>query len=121
MASPSETATGCGCLVVLFVVSMVAWESCSSKTETKPSAPLEIVSNSAWDASVWQVKDYLRANVRDPDSLQFAEWSAIVKKGDGFYVRCKYRAKNGFGGYEVLNQIFFLDGSGKVVKVVDTG
>ena len=57
--------------------------------------------------------------VRDPDSYESIEWSEVKRKDDGFYVRHKYRAKNGFGGYVVTNQLFHLDFSGNVVDVKD--
>ena len=44
---------------------------------------------------------------------------SVKRKDDGFYVRHKYRAKNGFGGYVVANQLFHLDFSGNVVDVKD--
>ena len=34
----------------------------------------EAVYNDGWDGSVQQVKDYLKGNLKDPDSLQFIEW-----------------------------------------------
>ena len=80
----------------------------------------EVVSNSSWDASVFQVKDYLKKNLRDPKSTEYDEWSKVNKKEDGtFWVRCKYRSKNGFGGMVVANQIFYLDAEGNVTSVRD--
>lgn len=78
------------------------------------------VKNSAWDGSVKQVKEYLKYNyLRDPDSYESIEWSEVKRKDDGYYVRHKYRAKNGFGGYVVANQLFHLDFSGNVVDIKD--
>lgn len=78
------------------------------------------VKNSGWDGSVKQVKEYLKYSyLRDPDSYESIEWSEVKRKDDGFYVRHKYRAKNGFGGYVVANQLFHLDFSGNVVDVKD--
>lgn len=62
------------------------------------------------------VKNYLRNTLRDPDSYQDIEWSQIGENAAGsLYVRHKYRAKNGFGGYVVENKIFYLDKQGNVV------
>lgn len=78
------------------------------------------VKNSGWDGSVKQVKDYLKYSyLRDPDSYESIEWSEVKRKDDGFYVRHKYRAENGFGGSVVANQLFHLDFSGNVVDVKD--
>lgn len=78
------------------------------------------VKNNHWDGGVKQVKEYLKYNyLRDPDSYESIEWSEVKRKDDGYYVRHKYRAKNGFGGYVVANQLFHLDFSGNVVDVKD--
>lgn len=74
----------------------------------------EIVKNDSWDASVSQVKGYLKANVNDPNSLEFVEWSQAIKQGDGFIVRCKYRGKNGFGALVLEEKLFYMDKTGAV-------
>ena len=82
----------------------------------KPKAE---VKNNKWNGGVKQVEDYLENTLRDPDSYESIEWSEVKQKDDGYYVRHKYRAKNGFGGYVVANQLFHLDFSGNVVDVKD--
>lgn len=78
----------------------------------------EVVYNSSWDGSVKQVKDYLKKNLKDPDSYESIEWSDVVKQSDGtFRVRHKYRAKNSFGGYVIENQLFVLDNNGNVIDI----
>lgn len=68
--------------------------------------------NSAWNAAVTPVCDFLRANLKDPDSVKYAEWSPVSLASYGgqkcWAVRCKYRAKNSFGGYVLSNQIFYI-------------
>ena len=95
-------------------------ESNSSRYSTRGNDTYVEVKNSAWDGSVKQVKEYLKSYyLRDPDSYESIEWSEVKRKEDGYYVRHKYRAKNGFGGYVVANQLFHLDFSGNVVDVKD--
>lgn len=77
------------------------------------------VKNNKWNGGVKQVEDYLECTLRAPDSYESIEWSEVKEKADGYYVRHKYRAKNGFGGYVVTNQLFHLDFSGNVVDVKD--
>ena len=77
------------------------------------------VKNNKWNGGVKQVEDYLERTLRDPDSYESIEWSEVKEKADGYYVRHKYRAKNGFGGYVVANQLFHLDFGGNVVDVKD--
>ncbi len=77
------------------------------------------VVQSAWDGSVSQVKQWLMDNAKDPDSLQFIEWSPVETLPSGFAVRVKYRAKNSFGGYVVENKLFIMDSSGVVLGSKD--
>jgi len=84
----------------------------------------DLVKNSSYDGSVYQVEDYLKDEyLKDPDSYQGIEWSKVQKDNSNslykYYVRHKYRAKNGFGGYAVEEKIFYLDQSGNVVSVTD--
>ena len=85
------------------------------------SVSVPVVSNSQWDGSVKQVKQWLNRNLKDPDSLQIIEWSPVYKSDDVYYVRVKYRAKNSFGGYTVSNFIFTLDSHGTIVDYTDWG
>ena len=68
--------------------------------------------NSEWDTAVKPVVDFLKANLKDPDSLEFVEWSQVSLqeyKGEKYWaVRVKYRAKNSFGGYVVEEKIAFM-------------
>lgn len=75
------------------------------------------VTNSSYDASVSQVIDYLKKNLKDPKSYDGIEWSKVKEETDGYSVYHKYRAKNSFGGYAIETQIFYLDFSGNVVRV----
>lgn len=78
------------------------------------------VANNAWNSGVYQVKSYLKRNLKDPGSLDVIEWSPVAKRSDGGYqVRCKYRAKNSFGGYVISNQVFVMDSNGNVLTVYD--
>lgn len=76
------------------------------------------VENSSWDGSVYQVKEYLKRELKDPDSYESIEWTDVQNTDDGYTVRHKYRAKNSFGGYVIENQTFFLDYGGNVTNVV---
>lgn len=79
-------------------------------------AYLHEVSNSPWDGSVRQVEQYLKNNLKDPDSYQSIAWDKVSKMPNGTYVvRHKFRAKNSFGGFSVEDKLFFLDANGNVV------
>ena len=94
-------------------------EYIKSESSHKIIAPTASVKNNKWNGGVKQVEDYLERTLRDPDSYESIEWSEVKTKDDGYYVRHKYRAKNGFGGMVVTNQLFHLDFSGNVVDVKD--
>jgi hypothetical protein len=123
---------GVGCLLVIALLVVIGSFSSggssgsssparsNSSSNTSISRPAEMVINSAWDGSVSQVKTWLKANLKDPKSLECIEWSKVSKQSDGGYmVRVKYRAKNGFGGYVVENKVFFLDSTGTVLYNID--
>ena len=96
------------------------YESKRAESESYTTYSSVEVKNNLYDGGVKQVKEYLKYNyLRDPDSYESIEWSEVKRKDDGYYVRHKYRAKNGFGGYVVANQLFHLDFNGKVVDVKD--
>lgn len=89
----------------------------AQKASPKPKAPPPPkVQNSAWDGGVWQVEDWLEDRLKDPDSVDYIDWSPVVKVGDGYAVRCKYRAKNSYGGYVIAEQYFRMDADGNVVS-----
>ncbi|SEA19318.1 hypothetical protein SAMN04487851_103146 [Prevotella sp. tc2-28] len=91
----------------------------TSSYSSPTTIPTAEVKNNKWNGGVKQVEDYLERTLRDPDSYESIEWSEVKRKEDGFYVRHKYKAKNGFGGNVVTNQLFHLDFSGNVIDVKD--
>lgn len=96
-----------------------AYRSKQSESYSSSPTPTATVKNNKWNGGVKQVEEYLERTLRDPDSYECIEWSEVRQKDDGYYVRHKYRAKNGFGSYVVTNQLFHLDFSGNVVDVKD--
>ena len=83
------------------------------------STPQYDIQNSPWDGSVWQVKKYLKSSLKDPKSYEGIEWSGVIKDGETYKVRHKYRAKNSFGGYVVEEYIFVLNKYGDVIDVME--
>jgi len=106
-------------IVAAFVFGTSAWMKSADPPKASPAKSLETVYNSAFDGSVRQVEQYLKRNLKDPDSLQAMEWSPVRKNGSGFVVSVRYRAKNSFGGYIVTAQEFHLDSAGGIVQVLD--
>ena len=83
---------------------------------TDPNSISTPIENSEWDGSVAQVKQYLKRNLKDPDSYEGIEWSKVTKVGNQYKVRHKYRAKNSFGGYVIEEFIFTLNEDGNVIS-----
>ena len=57
---------------------------------------------SAYDNSHNRLKDYVKSNLKDPESFKH-EGTQYWDKGDHLIILMKYRAKNSFGGYVVGN------------------
>lgn len=114
MSDPTETVVGCGCLTAVVAVFFVATVCIEMMPGTSHSPTTTVPANSSWDGGVAEVKRWLKANARDPDSIEFIEWGEVRSSGSGYEVRCKYRAKNGFGAYTVETTIFHMDSHGKV-------
>lgn len=91
-------------------------EEVRQKLEEEKNLPK--IQNSPWDGSVYQVENYLKKNLKDPESYEGIEWSSVIEKDGNYQVRHKYRAKNSFGGYVIENCIFTLSKDGTVIDVV---
>lgn len=70
------------------------------------------------NGSVWQVEEYLKRNLKDPDSYESIEWGTVTRNDNGYLVRHKYRAKNSFGGYVIESINFQLNTQGNVVQTL---
>ena len=92
-------------MIVISVI-YVVFDDGSSSFDENP------VTNSGLDASVYQVEQFLDDNLNDPDS-------SMTPTKNGYYVRHKYRARNGFGGMNIENKIFYLDKDGNVTGYTD--
>ena len=106
-----------GCLTWIIVsIAVAAIIGYCSPDSTESRSDEDVVYNSVIDASVWQVKKFLKEELlKDPGSYEGIEWSAVNKESDGTYwVRHEFRAKNSFGGYVVYNMIFYLNSDGNV-------
>jgi hypothetical protein len=94
--------------------------------DLRPTAPPSVavqsaaeVVNSSWDGSVKQVKRWLEENANDPRSIEYISWGSVHKEPGGYWVQCKFRAKNGFGALIIQGMEFHLDNAGNVVKTLN--
>lgn len=74
---------------------------------------------SSYDGSVFQVENFIKGNIKDPDSYQSIKWNKLIKSPEGYEIGHKFRAKNGFGGYDIAYWGFTLDTNGTVIQVID--
>lgn len=94
-----------------------SWSVSTSPPKTSKNS---LVYNSYLDGSVHQVESWLRQNLKDPESLEIIEWYKVVDRKDGsFSVVVEYRARNGFGGFNVEKMKFYLDSGGKITDYSD--
>ena len=81
--------------------------------------------NSDWDGAVEPVTDFLKSHLKDPYSVKYEEWSPVeLYEYEGMQywaVRCKYRAKNSFGAYNLYHQVFLIqdDQVWEVIPYID--
>lgn len=78
-----------------------------------------IVTNSKWDGSVSQVAKYLKTNLNDPHSYESIQWSKVIDTNNEYIVAHQYRAKNRFGAFIVVKQIFHISKKGEIIKIDD--
>jgi hypothetical protein len=73
---------------------------------------------SAWDGITPEANEWLKQNLRDYESMELMECSVIVEYGDDAWAqRVKYRARNGFGGMNIEQQLFVIK-NGQVLQVI---
>lgn len=65
-----------------------------------------------WTGGTVAVQRYLKANLKDPGSVEYLGWGApaiVDREGEPYWkVRVRYRAKNSFGAQVVESQTFYL-------------
>lgn len=94
-------------------------QAAREKARAEARANRPAVRNSKWDGGVRQVEDYLERHLKDPDSVEYIEWSPVAEIPEGFQVRVKYRAKNSYGGYVIEEKLFRLTSEGQITSVTD--
>lgn len=62
-----------------------------------------------WDNGVPIVKRYIESIANDPDSIKYENWWPVMySEKDGWFVKCDWRAKNGFGVYVRSVDVFYI-------------
>ena len=108
-------------LTILAVIGLIVVSVLVAGAFSDSKEPVAVVHNDVLDASVRQVKQFLKKNLDDPESYDGVEWSPVSQNPHTkwFIVRHKYRAKNQYGATQIYNQIFTLDSLGTVISISD--
>jgi hypothetical protein len=98
--------------VAVIAVSVAYLGGCTESKEEKAQSDAQTVAKKAedkrkgfhclsgWDGSHRATVNYVKENLRDPDSYQHIKTSITPVDKDGNHMLImQYRAKNGFGGY----------------------
>ena len=64
---------------------------------------------SSWDGTAYCIKDYLKVNLHDPQSLKIQDTYEFMQAGEDYLQRISYRAKNAFGAYIYTDKVFFME------------
>ncbi len=116
--SMSEYVSFCFVMCAVLAFLSFIFMSCSDDT-SKQKSSRDIVYNNMLDGSVGQVKTWCEENLEDSGSLEFFRWGLVKQTENGFMVRSKYRFRNSSGEYVFADQIFYMDVTGKIIKVLD--
>lgn len=67
------------------------------------------------------VEHYLQQKLRDPDSLKDVAFSDATPTGktNEFMIAVRYRAKNGFGGYAVAENVFLINTNKLTITLIE--
>lgn len=63
--------------------------------------------NSA-DGSVKMIEEFVKANAKNPETIEFLEWSDVSSEQGYWKVRCKYRGISSFGAAVTTNAWFYI-------------
>lgn len=120
MTTLAMLAVGIGVIVAIAVIGYDHGKrSESARPRLEDSRPASAIQPSAWDGSVAQVKNWIRARAKDPTSVKYHEWKNVTKDGKHITtVDCTMT--NGFGGPSRSRLMFLLDaGSGAIEEIAD--
>lgn len=111
---------GIGCLVffVLLLMIMVSVGQNENQKETERLMNTPLYENTEYVQTM--AGDLIKKRLRDPDSYQFVDMQEqeTTKQGEKLFV-ITYRAKNGFGGYNVGQAMFSCDKDNLTIIALD--
>lgn len=105
---------GCaGCLMAIgaffvIIIFILGIGQTLNEQETKEAANEPLYENTEYVESL--AEDLIKQRLKDPDSYQFIDMNEMQtsKQGEKLFI-VKYRAKNGFGGYNICQAMFSCD------------
>lgn len=105
---------GCSsCLIAIGVVFISLMFLISNGQERNEREAEEIASKPLYESTEYVevlAEDLIKKRLKDPDSYEFIDMNEVPSsKDDEKLFIVKYRAKNGFGGYNVCQALFSCD------------
>lgn len=105
---------GCsGCLIATGVVLFVFMILAAIGQDINNREAKEIASKPLYESTEYVqalAEDMIKKRLKDPDSYEFIDMNEVpTSKDDEKLFIVKYRAKNGFGGYNVCQTLFSCD------------
>ncbi len=98
---------GCGVIIGIIILLLICGKFLPSSTSPEDNAKYGAMA-------------YLKDNLKDPDSLKIDYDSVNVAQPDPqkneYVVYFQYRAKNGFGAYDLYVAKFVTDSDGHVIR-----
>lgn len=82
------------------LIAQQAAEATSQQLDNEKNEEFKDKCLSKWNGACPALQDLVKDNLRDPDSYKHIETNCI-NMGDYVLVTMKYKAKNGFGGYDI--------------------
>lgn len=111
-------------IVALLIVLVVGLGSFVVWMVLNPRIGDSKVHQSRWDGSVKQVVDYIKEHAHDAKSYESVQWDTLYldESGTGkYFIRHKFRIKNGFGALRLTSMKFYLDADGNIVDTEEEG
>lgn len=118
--STEQKKGGTGCIVMAILIGCIVFvglKTCTSNSETKPLTRSEQIEQlfSGWDGSHPLTVEYIKANIKDPDSYKHIS-TKYIDHTDYISVITEFTATNGFGGRVRTTCISKIDLTGKLLS-----
>lgn len=99
--NPNNKPSAGGIALLIFIALVVVCMVVGASHEPTEQEKLE-AGFSPWDGSHIEFTDYIKSTLRDPASYEHIETRYGKKGADSVRIQTTFRAKNGFGGFNIM-------------------